>query len=154
MYCFPHTPPVYLVFWLIQFHYLSKKNYKIAPPMLYTLYYYSEVPNKKEHRRSKNKAFFQNNTKTQTISLISTFSKLFSNLTTQFCCAKSSIMNSIPTSWQQLRWKSRPHRHANRVLKARVLLYWTRVCWTWFFLNENRGLRTWFLCLVNSPPRV
>ena len=50
--------------------------------MLYTLYYYSEVQNKKEHRRSKNKAFFQNNTKTQTISLISTFSKLFSNLTT------------------------------------------------------------------------
>ena len=49
--------------------------------MLYTLYYYSEVQNKKEHRRSKNKAFFQNNT--QTISLISTFSKLFSNLTTQ-----------------------------------------------------------------------
>ena len=91
--------------------------------MLYTLYYYSEVQNKKEHRRSKNKAFFQNNTKTQTISLISTFSKLFSNLKTRFCCAKSNIMNSIPTLWQQLRWKSHSYRRANRVLKARVLLY-------------------------------
>ena len=131
-------------------------NYKIAPPMLYTLYYYSEVQNNKEHRRSKNKAFFffQNKVKTQTILLVSTFSKLFSNLKTRFCCAKSNIMNSIPTLWQQLRWKSHSYRRANRVLKARVLLYWTRVYWTWFCLNENRSLWTWFLCLVNNPPRV
>ena len=42
--------------------------------------------------------FFQNNTKTQTISLVSTFSKLFSKITsrvygTRFCCAKLSIKN-------------------------------------------------------------
>ena len=43
--------------------------------------------------------FFQNNTKTQTVLLVSTFSKLFRKLTSRvqgsrFCCAKLSILNS------------------------------------------------------------
>ena len=60
-------------------------------------------------------------------------------------------MNSIPTSWQQLRWKSRPHRHANRVLKARVLLYWTWVCWTWFFFKWKPRLTNLISMLGEQP---
>ena len=51
---------------------------------------------------------FQNNTKTQTTSLVSTFSKQFSKLTsrvqeTRFCCSKSSVLNSISMELKSLR---------------------------------------------------
>ena len=50
----------------------------------------------------------QNNTKTQTIWLVSKFSKLFSKLTsrvqkTRFCCAKSSVMNLCSTELESPR---------------------------------------------------
>ena len=52
--------------------------------------------------------FFQNNTKTQTTSLVSTFSKQFSKLTsrvqeTRFCYAKSSVLNSFSMELESLR---------------------------------------------------
>ena len=51
--------------------------------------------------------FFQNNTKTQTTSLVSTFSKQFSKLTsrvqeTRFCYAKSSVLNSFSMELESL----------------------------------------------------
>ena len=52
--------------------------------------------------------FFQNNTKTQTTSLVSPFSKQFSKLTsrvqeTRFCYAKSSVLNSFSMELKSLR---------------------------------------------------
>ena len=55
--------------------------------------------------------FFQNNTEFQIISLVSTFSKLFSKLTfwapgTWFCCAKSSVVNLSSMELEFLRLDS------------------------------------------------
>ena len=71
------------------------------------------------------KFFFQNNTKIQTILLVSTFSKLFSKLKSwaqgaRFWCAKSSIMNSssMRRTWalqtcvegRNLDWTKKKHK--------------------------------------------
>ena len=92
--------------------------------------------------------FFQNNTESQTILLVSTFSKQFSKLTsrvkeTRFCCAKSSVMNSSSMKLESLRLnfpESNEHQtSSNQMLKQekqRTQKTQTRKQW----LEENLRL--------------